>query len=136
MKKIISLFLTVTMIASLIVAIPVTNVAAAETITDEALFMTYPTYLSNSEMDEGLAKAEAAYYAVINSYSDSDETVAALMTSMSEGISILVKQGLANLGIGETLYETQAREAATKYMQSMLTNENVIKKASGIVDKA
>ncbi len=136
MKKIISLFLTVTMIASLIVAIPAGNVAAAETITDEALFMTYPTYLSNSEMDEGLAKAEAAYYAVINSYSDSDETVAALMTSMSEGISILVKQGLANLGIGETLYETQAREAATKYIQSMLTNENVIKKASGMVDKA
>ncbi len=136
MKRIISLFLTVTMIASLIVTIPVTNVAAAETITDEALFMTYPTYLSNSEMDEGLQKAEAAYYAVINSYSDSDETVAALMSSMSEGVSILIKEGLANLGYGETLYETQAREAATKYMQSMLTNENVIKKASGIVDKA
>ena len=136
MKKIISLFLTVTMIASLIIAIPVTNVAAAETITDEALFMTYPTYLSNSEMDEGLANAQAAYYAVINSYSDSDQTIAKLMSSMSEGISISIKEGLANLGIGETLYETQAREAATKYMQSMLTNENVIKKSVDIVDRA
>lgn len=136
MKRIISLFLTITMIASLIVAIPAGNVTAAETITDEALFMTYPTYLSNSEMDEGLQKAEAAYYAVINSYSDSDETVATLMSSMSEGISILIKESLANLNVGETLYETQVKKAATGFMQSMFSNENVIKKASDIVGKA
>ena len=72
MKRIISLFMCVIMVASLLFAILVTNVNAAGTITDEALFMTYPTYLSNNEMDEGLSKAEAAYYAVINSYSKTD----------------------------------------------------------------
>lgn len=136
MKRIISMFLAVTIIASLIVTIPVTNVAAAETITDEALFMTYPTYLSNSEMDEGMSKAEAAYYAVINSYTESDQTVATIMSAMSDGISIFVKDSLGKLGIGETLYEECAKKAATKYMQSMLSNENVAKKATNIVNNA
>ena len=136
MKKIISLFLTVTMIASLIVAIPAGNVAAAETITDEALFMTYPTYLSNSEMDEGLQKAETAYYAVINSYSNSDEVVAKAVTMLSEGVDIAFNESLAALGITHNYYETCVKKAAKKYMQSMIENENVLKKATKKVQTA
>lgn len=136
MKKIISLFLTVTMIASLIVAIPAGNVAAAETITDEALFMTYPTYLSNSEMDEGLQKAEEAFRAVMSSYSKTDELIAAFMTAMSEGISLSVQKYLGKLGLTETLYEKYAREAATKYIQSMLSNPNAATEPTKKIDTA
>ncbi len=136
MKKIISLFLTLTMIASLIVATPVTIVAAAETITDEALFMIYPTYLSNSEMDEGLQKAEAAYYAVINSYSKTDEIVAKAVTMLSEGVDIAFSEALSVLGITHNYYETCAKKAAKKYMQSMLQNENVLKKSTKKVQTA
>ena len=134
-KRVVSLLLTICMVASVIVAFPLTA-SAAVTITDEALFMTYPTYLSNSEMDEGLAKAEAAYYAVINSYSESDEAIAAFMYSVSEGVSLGIKDLLGKAGLTETLYEQHAREAATNYMKSMLANENIIEQTSKTVDKA
>ncbi len=134
MKRIISLLLTMVLAASLI-SLP-QSAEAAESISTEALFMTYPTYLSNSEMDEGLAKASEAYYAVINSYSDADETLAAYMTAFSEGVSLLLKEGASKLGWTESMYEQYAREAATKYMQSMLTDENTIKKASKSVETA
>ncbi len=136
-KRFISLFMTVIMIVATITTVSVAEVSAAEPeISTEELFVKYPRYLSNSEMDEGLAKAEAAYYAVINSYSDSDETVAALMSAFSEGISLAIKDSIGKLGWGETLYEQYAREAATKYMQSMLSNENAAKKATDKINTA
>lgn len=130
------MLISVCVLSSLIVFTPIGTVEAAETITDEALFMTYPTYLSNSEMDEGLSKAEATYYAVLNSYSTTDEAVAAFMSAMSEGISLTVKDTLGNWGIGETLYEEYAKAAATKYIQSMLSNENAAKNATKKVNTA
>ena len=63
-KRILSLMLILCIFGGITGYMPVG--AATDTITDEALFMTYPSYLSNSEMDEGLSKAEAAYYAVFH----------------------------------------------------------------------
>ena len=133
-KRILSLMLILCIFGGITGYMPVG--AATDTITDEALFMTYPSYLSNSEMDEGLSKAEAAYYAVLNSYSSTDEAVSAFMSAMSEGISLTVKDTLGKWGIGETLYEEYAKKAATKYMQALMSNENAAKEATKKVNNA
>ncbi len=135
-KKLLSAFMALCMAVTMLLPAFPLNARGATSISTNDLFMTYPAYLSNSEMDEGLAKASEAYYAVINSYSDSDETLAAYMTAFSEGISLLLKEGASKLGWTESMYEQYAREAATKYMQSMLTDENTIKKASKSVETA
>lgn len=123
-KRVVSMLLSVCMLVTVFSSIPMTASAATETVTDEALFMTYPTYLSNSEMDEGLNKAEEAFRTVMSSYSQTDELIAAFMTSISEGLSLSVQKYLGMFGLTETLYEKNAREAATKYMQSMLSSTN------------
>lgn len=135
MKKFICSVLIISLISTLFLIMP-TSAFAAETITDEALFMTYPTYLSNSEMDEGLAKAEAAYYAVISSYSETDEIVAKAVTILSEGVDIAFKESLSVWGITDNYYESCVKKAAKQYMQSMLENENVLKKATKKVQDA
>jgi len=136
MKKFISLFLILTIVSTLFVSLPATSALGAKQVSDEELFSTYAGYLSNSIMDEGLEKADNAYRAVLNSYSDSDQTVAVYMSAMSEGVSVIIKEGLSKFGLSEPYYETQAKQAAKRFMQSMISNENVVKKASDIVGKA
>ncbi len=135
MKRFISGMVSFLMVLSIVLVVPTEKASAAETVTTEDLFLKYPTYLSNSEMNEGIQKAEAAYYAVLNSYSDSDETVAIIMTTLSDGISIALKEMFAELGIGESYYERIAKKAAQKYMQNLLECETSLKKATAKVEK-
>ena len=107
------------------------------TITTEDLFLKYPQYLvKDTKTKDGLSKASKAYYAVLNSYSKGDETYAAYMNGMSDGISVTIKDIFGKLGFGETLYETWAREAATHYMQSMMENEQIVSIATSKVNSA
>lgn len=60
-------------------------------------FFTYPTYLSNSDIDEAESKAEAACYKVFGSYTESDQTVAAVMTTLSDSISLSIKKRIKSI---------------------------------------
>ena len=135
MKRIISLFICIIMCCSIV--FPSFNqVNAAGDISTEELFMKYPIYLNSEQMKKGLTNSENAYREVLRSYSEKDETIAAYMTAMSQGISLTIKDILGKIGVGETLYEQYAREAATRYMKSMLANENFARTATSKIDKA
>lgn len=136
MKKWISLFLIAAICSGFMGAVPVSRVAAAESITDEDLFMTYPAYLSNSDIDEATSKAEAACYKVLNSYTESDQAVAVVMSALSEGISVRIRDALSKFGLTESLYETYLIKAAKKYMQAYLSNDDALAKATKKVTKA
>lgn len=58
----------------------------AATISDDDLFFKHPKYLDNDYINEGYGKAEAACFAVLNSYSGSDEVIAACMQILQDGI--------------------------------------------------
>ena len=52
-------------------------------ISDDDLFFQHPTYLDNDYINEGYGNAEAACFAVLNSYSGNDEVIAACMQTVS-----------------------------------------------------
>lgn len=85
MGKKLMCFIPAMMIGLQIFAVPAS--AALPEISEDDLYSKYPLYLSNSDICEAASKAEAACFAVINSYDESDTAAVALcMTAMKEGI--------------------------------------------------
>ena len=129
-KRVLSMLLMMAMTVSLFTNLSFQSVLAATEITDENVFFTYPTYLSNSDIDEAESKAEAACYKVLNSYTESDQTVAAVMTALSDGISLSIRNGLSRFGLTESVYETYLIKATKKYMQGYLATDDALSKAT------
>lgn len=135
MKKFICMVLSILIFANMSISAFANN--KTTDITTDELFLKYAQFLVKDEKTKnGLAEASNAYYKVVNSYSDSDETYAAYMNGMGDGISITIKDLLGKIGIGETLYETCARESATHYLQSMMKNENIVSDATSKISSA
>lgn len=75
-------------------------------ISDDDLFFQHPTYLDNDYINEGYGNAEAACFAVLNSYSGNDEVVAACMQILKDGIiSTTYMQDSDRIGITQPRYD-------------------------------
>ena len=93
----------------------------AATISDDDLFFKHPRYLDNDYIDEGYGKAEAACFAVLNSYSGSDEVIAACMQILKDGIiSTAIMQGSNRIGITQSRYESCLDAATRSFLKQYL----------------
>lgn len=134
MRKKLICFILAMMIGLQIFAVPAS--AAAPEISEDDLYSKYPLYLSNSDICEATSKAEAACFAVINSYDESDTAVALCMTAMKEGISLTVQDNLSKLGLTDSLYDSYLKEAAKGYIQEYLSSDTALSKTTNKVSKA
>ena len=139
-KRSLSAILTICIISAFMPQIYAENTSvelnSTNTITTTELFMQYPTYLSNTTMDEGFRSGQEACYAVLDSYTETDTAVSVAMTALSKGISVKVRDELASFGLTDSTYETYAKDAAKELLEQALGDEHTIGKSAKNVSKA
>ena len=108
-------------------------------ISDDDLFFQHPTYLDNDYINEGYGNAEAACFAVLNSYSGNDEVIAACMQILKDGIiSTSYMHAASQVGITQSRYDRCLDAATRSFLKQYLpssTRDNLAEIVSDMESK-
>ena len=108
-------------------------------ISDDDLFFQHPTYLDNDYINEGYGNAEAACFAVLNSYSGNDEVIAACMQILKDGIiSTSYMHAASQVGIIQSRYDRCLDAATRSFLKQYLpssTRDNLAEIVSDMESK-
>ncbi|MEG2633760.1 MAG: hypothetical protein RSA97_04125, partial [Oscillospiraceae bacterium] len=106
--------------------IVVKSASATTEVTEPDLFYGYPTYLKNKTANKAISGVKTICYDYIGGIEKSDEILAAIQTSSTDGLKILLMDFGAWLGLTGSYYDESVDKAVQELLKSLYSDKQSV----------